>query len=160
MLIEAMGRSTCLQKGKIVNTHFDMTINGEIGFHGQYLANIHPQEGDSGEVWWTQSTCPQAVALGFAGTTNTHMAVGSPIGLVLSGLNVTLVGQCCGATLAVAAYEIAARAPFRETTVRKANRLNTERMLDLYAPDFVGQMPEVWGMGAGLDNNGASEVMV
>jgi hypothetical protein len=107
MFVKKMGRSSCLTVGQI--NAFDST--GKIGYLKQCRAIgsgtarfvhqilIFPacgtfvQEGDSGSVVLTDESCPRAIGLLFAGSSN-GLGVINPILRVLHALNVSIVPGC------------------------------------------------------------------
>ena len=100
LAVQKMGRTTCLTTGAIsqVNGNFKISYGGGkiAKFINQIVINTDGfgGAGDSGSLVVTQDTCPQAVALLFAGSADGSMTVANPISAVLSGLNVTMVGSC------------------------------------------------------------------
>lgn len=100
LAVQKMGRTTCLTTGAIsqVNGNFKISYGGGkiAKFINQIVINTEGfgGAGDSGSLVVTQDTCPQAVALLFAGSADGSMTVANPISAVLSGLNVTMVGSC------------------------------------------------------------------
>ncbi len=100
--VQKMGRTTCLTTGTISA----VGVNGTVNYSdtGKKLAKFVNQilidtdnfggPGDSGSLIVTQDTCPQAVGLLFAGSSDQTQTVANPISAVLSGLNVSMVGGC------------------------------------------------------------------
>ena len=104
-----MGRTTCLTEGVIaalnanVNVNYSDNINkkklakffDQILVTGDTVTPIFGAAGDSGSLIVTDDdvNCPQAVALLFAGT-STGLTIANPISAVLSGLGVSMVGDC------------------------------------------------------------------
>jgi hypothetical protein len=106
--VQKMGRTTCRTTGAIQAVNANVTVNySEI--HKPKLAKFINQilvtgstetpdfggPGDSGSLIVTQGTCPQAVALLFAGSTGGGgVTIANPISEVLSKLGVSMVGSC------------------------------------------------------------------
>jgi hypothetical protein len=96
--IQLMARTSCYKTARIINTNATFLVSG-VDFRGDYLANYHTREGDSGAVWFTQGSCPRAIAELFATTNGTNYALAGPINYLLSGLNVSMDGRACTAAL-------------------------------------------------------------
>ncbi len=105
--VQKMGRTTCVTTGKIAGLDANITVNySEVKkpklakFINQILVTGSPATptfggpGDSGSLILTQGSCPQAVALLFAGSTDGTVTIANPISTVLSALNVSMVGSC------------------------------------------------------------------
>jgi hypothetical protein len=107
MAIQKMGRTTCLTTGTIssVSGHFKINYGGGkvAKFIHQIVINGPPPPsnfsglGDSGSLIVTQATCPQPVALLFAGSGDQKQTIANPITDVLDGLKITMVGSCAPA---------------------------------------------------------------
>ncbi|MGH7813950.1 MAG: hypothetical protein ACREQI_08115 [Candidatus Binataceae bacterium] len=103
MAVEKMGRTSCLTAGTVTSTGVNVQIDYSESPQpaGTKLANFVNQimvspsgsstafgaPGDSGSLVVTQASCPQPVALLFAGDTATGVAIVSPIASVLADLN-------------------------------------------------------------------------
>jgi hypothetical protein len=107
MPVQKMGRTTCLTSGVIAGLDANVTINysddvkkpklakfvNQILVTGSVLTPTFGAPGDSGSLVVTLGDCPEAVALLFGGTA-TGLAIANPISLVLSKLDVSMVGTC------------------------------------------------------------------
>ncbi len=111
LAVQKMGRSTCLTTATISQVSVKAIVNYGGGKKAKFVNQIvidgdFSSAGDSGSLIVTQDSCPQAVALLFAGGTlrnRTPVTIANPISAVLSGLNVTMVGSCTAAPAADAA---------------------------------------------------------
>jgi len=105
--VQKMGRTTCLTTGAIAAVNANVTVNyseikkpklakfiNQILVSGSTDTPTFGGPGDSGSLIVTQGTCPQAVALLFAGTSNGSFTIANPISEVLSKLSVSMVGSC------------------------------------------------------------------
>ena len=121
MSVEKMGRTTCFTTGSISAVGVNGTINySDTG--GKKLAKFVNQividssgppnnfggPGDSGSLIVTQESCPEAVGLLFAGSSDETQTVANPITAVLSGLNISMVGSCTAATADTAQPDVIA----------------------------------------------------
>jgi hypothetical protein len=106
LAVEKMGRTTCLTTGVVaaldanVSVNYSDTKKPKLGkFKDQILLTGSPETptfggaGDSGSLVVTDTYCPQAVALLFAGGTS-GVIIANPISTVLSKLDVSMVGSC------------------------------------------------------------------
>ncbi|HSV22653.1 MAG TPA: hypothetical protein VLJ17_06450 [Xanthobacteraceae bacterium] len=105
--VQKMGRTTCLTTGVIAAVNANVTVNyseirkpklakfiNQILVTGSSDTPTFGGPGDSGSLIVTQGTCPQAVALLFAGSTGGGVTIANPISEVLSKLSVSMVGSC------------------------------------------------------------------
>ncbi|MGA7873549.1 MAG: hypothetical protein WCA22_21905 [Candidatus Binatus sp.] len=106
LAVQKMGRTTCLTTGRITAVRVKAKISYYTGgktkqakFVDQILISVpnFSGAGDSGSLIVTQDSCPQAVALLFAGSSDQSQTLANPISAVLSGLNVSMVGGCTSA---------------------------------------------------------------
>ena len=108
MLVEKMGRTTCLTGGSISALDAHLLVNYSetakphlASFVNQFAVTGTKGNfggpGDSGSLIVTQEDCPQAVALLFAGTADGSITFANPISEVLSRLSVSMVGTCSAA---------------------------------------------------------------
>jgi hypothetical protein len=110
LAVEKMGRSTCFTTGTISSVSGNFKINyggGKVAkFINQIVINSPAPpnnfggSGDSGSLIVTQDTCPQPVALLFAGSADQTQTLANPITDVLDGLKITMVGSCTPAATA------------------------------------------------------------
>jgi hypothetical protein len=124
MAVTKMGRTTCLTQGVIAALNANLNVNysdnvnkkklakffGQILVTGDTVTPIFGAAGDSGSLIVTDDdvNCPQAVALLFAGT-STGLTIANPIPAVLSGLGVSMVGDCVNAVSEPAPADVAAQ---------------------------------------------------
>ena len=104
LAVEKMGRTTCFTTGTISSISGNFKINyggGKVAkFINQIVIKGPPPpsnfggSGDSGSLIVTQATCPQPVALLFAGSGDQTQTLANPITDVLDGLKITMVGSC------------------------------------------------------------------
>lgn len=106
LAVQKMGRTTCLTTGMITAVGVKAKISYYTGgetkqakFVDQILISVpnFSGAGDSGSLIVTQDSCPHAVALLFAGSSDQSQTLANPISAVLSGLNVSMVGGCTSA---------------------------------------------------------------
>jgi hypothetical protein len=103
--VQKMGRTTCLTTGGIAEVNANVVVNysdinrpklakfvNQILVSGSTDTPAFSAAGDSGSLIVTQDTCPQAVALLFAGSG--AFTIANPISEVLSKLGVSMVGSC------------------------------------------------------------------
>jgi hypothetical protein len=111
LAVTKMGRTTCLTQGVIAALNANVNVNysdnprkkklakffGQILVTGDIVTPIFGGAGDSGSLIVTDDdiNCPQAVGLLFAGT-GTGLTIANPITAVMSGLGVSMVGDCTG----------------------------------------------------------------
>lgn len=108
MLVQKMGRTTCLTTGVIsaLDAHLQVNYSETAKPHLASFVNQYAVTGsngnfggpgDSGSLIVTLGDCPQAVALLFAGTADGSITFANPISEVLSRLDVSMVGTCTDA---------------------------------------------------------------
>ena len=109
LAVTKMGRTTCLTQGVIAALNANVVVNysdnprkkklakffGQILVTGDVVTPVFGAAGDSGSLIVTDDdvNCPQAVALLFAGTAS-GLTIANPISAVMSGLGVSMVGDC------------------------------------------------------------------
>ena len=100
LAVQKMGRTTCLTTGVISSVSGKFKVKYGAGKIAKFINQIVIQTdgfsgaGDSGSLVVTQDSCPQAVALLFAGSADESSTLANPISAVLSKLNVSMVGSC------------------------------------------------------------------
>ena len=103
--VQKMGRTTCLTTGSIqaVGVSAIVSYNDfnprkkRARFVNQIVtSSSFSSPGDSGSLIVTNESCPRAVGLLFAGSSD-GTTIANPISNVLSGLGVTMVGSCSAA---------------------------------------------------------------
>ena len=109
MPVQKMGRTSCLTNGVIATLDTNIKVDYSFNPRKPKLAKFVNQisitgttgafgaAGDSGSLILTRDSCPQAVALLFAGSADGKFTFANPISEVLSGLGVTMVGTCSDA---------------------------------------------------------------
>jgi hypothetical protein len=149
LAVEKMGSSSCFTNAKITSVNFNGTIGGygdggeAAVFTNQVLIKKSgfSSPGDSGSLIVTQGSCPQAVALLFAGSNNGKMTLANPISAVLSGLNVSMVGSCTasGASAAAPADVAAGSVGMSKEAVESATAVRDRHEKELMSvPGAVG----------------------
>ena len=121
LAVQKMGRTTCLTTGVIASLDANLSVNysdtqkpkmakfvNQILVSGSTSTPQFSAAGDSGSLIVTDDSCPRAVALLFAGSSN-GMTIGNPISAVLSGLNVSMVGSCTPAASTLAQADVEAQ---------------------------------------------------
>ena len=109
--VQKMGRTTCLTAGVIQGFFAKLQVNYSdtrkpklATFSNQIvivgLGKQFSGPGDSGSLVVTQGTCPQPVALLFAGTADGSLTFANPLSEVLDQLQVSMVGTCSVAATA------------------------------------------------------------
>jgi hypothetical protein len=146
--VQKMGSASCLTTGTI----FAVGAHGKVSYGGGKVAKFVNQiliegdfsaPGDSGSLIVTQEVCPQAVGLLFAGASATRrhqaLTILNPISAVLSGLNVSMVGQCMAAMAAPPAEAQAANAGMSKEAVDSATAVRDRHEDELMSiPGAVG----------------------
>ena len=121
MPVQKMGRTTCLTTGTVAGLGVHVTVNysdrirpklakfvGQILVTGSVATPTFGAAGDSGSLIVTNTGCPQAVALLFAGTTG-GLIIANPIDKVLNQLSVSMVGTCSDAVAPPAQADLEAQ---------------------------------------------------
>jgi hypothetical protein len=166
MLVQKMGRTTCLTTGAVQALDTNVTINysevpkkprlanfiNQILLTGSILTPTFGAAGDSGSLVVTQGDCPQAVALLFAGNTSGFI-IANPITAVLSATNTSMVGTC---SIPDAQSEDDAEA---DLGVSKDAVKSAKSVRDRHE-DELRSVPGVVGTGIGADDNGHPEIQV
>ncbi len=107
MGVQKMGRTTCVTTGIISALDANVKINysdtmkphlakfvNQIQITGSAHTPTFAGPGDSGSLILTQDSCPLAVALLFAGSSDGSLTFANPISEVTSRLGVSMVGTC------------------------------------------------------------------
>ncbi len=100
LAVQKMGRTTCLTFGTISSVSGNFKISYGGGENAKFINEVvinnssFSSGGDSGSLIVTQDSCPQAVALLFAGSADGSMTIANPISDVLSALGVSMTGTC------------------------------------------------------------------
>jgi hypothetical protein len=166
MLVQKMGRTTCLTTGAIQATDANVTINysddpkhprlanfiNQILLTGSTVTPTFGAAGDSGSLVVTQGDCPQAVALLFAGNTS-GFVMANPITSVLSATNTSMVGTC-SIPGAQSADDAQADLKVSNDAVKSAKSVRDRH------EDELKRVPGVVGTGIGADDSGHAEIQV
>jgi hypothetical protein len=168
LLVEKMGRTTCLRRGLI--TALDVTINVEyprccnLPFKGiaTFTRQIEIQpgtfsaSGDSGSLVVTQGSCPGAVGLLFAGSPNATFA--NPMHAVLQRFNATMVGKACTPTLSWH-DDVLASATDQSPAVQAREVADATAVKRRHEAELL-KVPGVIGSGVGLSADGKPVIKV
>jgi hypothetical protein len=167
LAVQKMGRTTCLTTGKIAELNANLSVNysdthkpkmakfvNQILVTGSGATPNFSAAGDSGSLIVTDDSCPRAVALLFAGTSN-GMTIGNPISAVLSGLNVSMVGSCTPAASTLAQADVEAQSV----------GLSTEAVVSATAirdrhEDSLMRVPGAVGTGIGASDQAGQPAIV
>ncbi len=145
LAVQKMGSNTCLTAGTITA----VAMKGKVGYPGGKTAKFVDQiviavqdfggPGDSGSLIVTQDSCPQAVGLLFAGTSDQSQTIANPISDVLTKLKVTMVGGCTAATAAPRASDEAGNIGMSKEVVDSAKAVRDRHEDQLMSiPGAVG----------------------
>lgn len=153
LLIEKSGRTTGFSTGKVTGINASVGVQYQLGcgsgakkvanYTGQVVTTNISGGGDSGSLIVTQGSCPQPVALLFAGSSSS--TIGNPIGEVYSALGVTPVGQNCGIASAIENVDFAV-----QHAIDVQNRVT---------PDLL-DVPGIAGTAVGADATGRPVIQV
>ena len=116
LAVQKMGRTSCLTTGVIAALDANVTVNysdtkkphlasfiNQVLVTGSIVTPTFSGPGDSGSLIVTRDTCPLAVALLFAGSSDGSVTIANPISAVTSKLGVSMVGSCTAAPASDAA---------------------------------------------------------
>ena len=166
MLVQKMGRTTCLTTGAVQALDANVTINysdvvkhprlanfvNQILLTGSILTPTFGAAGDSGSLVVTQGDCPQAVALLFAGNSSGFI-IANPISAVLSATNTSMVGTC-SIPDAQSAEDAEADFGVSKDAVKSAKSVRDRH------EDELKSVPGVVGTGIGADESGQPEIQM
>lgn len=161
LAVEKMGRTTCLTTGKIAAVDVTISVSypnecaisysgtatysGQIEIGGRGFSSA----GDSGSLIVTQTTCPQAVGLLFAGSRTATFA--NPIRSVLSALDsnsgktLTMVGTCTSTAAVTSGTTTTGPSRSSEALAHASD------VKDRYEGDLM-KLPDILGAGVGMKN--------
>lgn len=163
--VQKMGRTTCLTLGQISAVAVNATVGYDdfnpaikrANFINQILINSSnfSGAGDSGSLIVTQGGCPQAVGLLFAGSSDGSSTLVNPIGNVLSGLGVTLVGTCGGGASASPSVTPSQAVGIGQEAITSATAVRDKHSTELM------KIPGAVGTGIGIgDHPGQAAIEV
>jgi hypothetical protein len=168
LAVQKMGRTTCLTTGLIAALDVNVSVNysdtnkpklakfvNQILVTGSHSTPNFSAPGDSGSLIVTDDSCPRAVALLFAGSSN-GMTIANPISTVLSGLSVSMVGSCTPALSTLAQADVEAQSVGLSMEAVESAKAIRDRHEDslMRVPGVVGT-----GIGAG-DQSGQPAIEV